>query len=83
MKKRKLNGLHLKKQIVSALNQDSILGGLAANDKFTVTCARPVSECTVALTVQPDVCYTLPRPLSGCTVQYSIQVWCQTQGKDC
>ncbi|WP_298423092.1 hypothetical protein [uncultured Kordia sp.] len=82
MKKRKLNGLQLKKQVVSALNQNSITGG-AANEKFTVTCARPIGNCTIALTVQPEVCHTLPRPLGNCTVQYSIQVWCQTQGKDC
>lgn len=82
MKKRKLNGLHLKKQIVSALNQNTILGG-AAEEKFTVTCAIPVSNCTIALTVQPHVCQTLPRPLGNCTVQYSIQVWCQTLAKDC
>ena len=81
MKKRKLNGLQLKKQVVSALNQSSILGGV--DDKFTVTCARPVSDCTIALTVQPHVCHTLPRPLGNCTVQYSIQVWCQTQDKNC
>ncbi|WP_430412905.1 hypothetical protein [Kordia sp.] len=82
MKKRKLNGLQLQKQVVSALNQDSITGGLA-NEKFTVTCARPVSNCTIALTVQPLVCQSLPRPLGNCTVQYSVQVWCQTQNKDC
>lgn len=75
MKKRKLTSLALKKQIVSSLNQ-SIMGGADKTDVFTVTCARPVGNCTVALTVQPEVCNSLPRPLSNCTVAYSVQVWC-------
>ncbi|WP_046744513.1 hypothetical protein [Kordia zhangzhouensis] len=75
MKKRKLTNLHLAKQVISSLEQ-RILGGEDKTDPFTVTCARPVSDCTVALTVQPEVCNTLPRPLSNCTVAYSVQVWC-------
>lgn len=74
MKKRKLNGLQLKRQVVSSLNQNSVNGGV--DEKFTVTCAIPVSECTIALTVQPEVCASLPRPLGNCTIQYSVQVWC-------
>ncbi|WP_046756059.1 hypothetical protein [Kordia jejudonensis] len=81
MKKQKLNGLHLKKQVVSALNQENIVGG--ADEKFTQTCARPIGNCTIALTVQPAVCQTLPRPLGNCTVQYSIQVWCQSLDVKC
>lgn len=81
MKKRKLNGLQLTKQVVSALNQDHILGG--ADEKFTITCARPVGNCTIALTVQPDVCNSLPRPLGNCTIQYSVQFWCKSQDKKC
>jgi hypothetical protein len=73
MKKRKVAALSLKKQVVSSLNQ-TITGG--ADEKFTVTCAIPVSECTIALTVQPHVCNTLPRPLGNCTVALTVQVWC-------
>lgn len=73
MKKRKVAALNLKKHVISSLNQ-TITGGI--DDKFTVTCAMPVSDCTIALTVQPDVCNTLPRPLSNCTVALSVQVWC-------
>ncbi len=73
MKKRKLTALSLKKHVISSLNQ-TITGG--ADDKFTVTCARPVSDCTIALTVQPEVCNTLPRPLSNCTVALTVQDWC-------
>lgn len=73
MKKRKLTALSLKKQVVSSLNQ-TITGG--NDEKFTVTCAIPVSDCTIALTVQPDVCNSLPRPLSNCTIALSVQVWC-------
>ncbi|QHI39319.1 hypothetical protein IMCC3317_47290 [Kordia antarctica] len=74
MKKRKLTTLNLKKQVVSSLNQNSVNGGV--DQKFTVTCAIPVGNCTIALTVQPHVCQTLPRPLGNCTVQLSVQVWC-------
>ena len=76
MKKRKFTSLQLNKQVISSL-KDQILGGAAAEDKFTVTCARPVSDCTIALTVQPEVCKTLPRPLSECTVAYTVQDWCK------
>lgn len=79
MKKRKLNSLVLKKQIVSSLNQ-SIVGGEDKTDVFTVTCARPIGNCTVALTVQPEVCNTLPRPLGNCTVANTVQVWCNQSG---
>ncbi|KAB8154887.1 hypothetical protein EZY14_003125 [Kordia sp. TARA_039_SRF] len=75
MKKKKLNKFMLKKQIISSLNE-AIKGGNDKTDPFTVTCARPVGNCTVALTVQPEVCNTLPRPLSNCTVAYSVQDWC-------
>lgn len=81
MKKKKLNGLQLTKQVVSSLNGTQIIGG--ADDKFTVTCARPISDCTIALTVQPDVCQTLPRPLGNCTVQNSVQVLCQSVDQKC
>ena len=74
MKKRKLTSLNLKKQVISSLNQSQIGGG--NDEKFTVTCAKPVGNCTIALTVQPQVCETLPRPLGNCTVQLSVQVWC-------
>jgi len=80
MKKRKLTALSLKKQVVSSLNQ-SITGG--ADQKFTVTCARPVGNCTIALTVQPHVCQTLPRPLGNCTVALSVQVWCNSFDAKC
>jgi hypothetical protein len=73
MKKRKLTALSLKKRVVSSLNY-RINGG--TDEKFTVTCASPVSNCTIALTVQPHVCQTLPRPLGNCTVALSVQVWC-------
>jgi hypothetical protein len=78
MKKRKLNSLHLKKQVISSLNH-SILGG-GKEDPFSVTCARPVGDCTIALTVQPAVCNTLPRPLSDCTVALTVQAWCLQSG---
>lgn len=55
MKKRKLNSLSLKKKTISSLNQ-SIVGGAAKTDYFTQTCARPIGNCTIALTVQPLVC---------------------------
>jgi len=75
MKKRKLTPLVLKKKTVSTLNQ-TIVGGNDKTNVFTVTCARPIGDCTIALTVQPEVCATLPRPLSDCTVAFSVQVWC-------
>lgn len=80
MKKKKIKSLALKKHVISSLNGE-ITGG---NDKdFTVTCAIPVSNCTVALTVQPKVCESLPRPLGNCTVALSVQVWCNTLDKNC
>ncbi|MEM6685030.1 MAG: hypothetical protein AAF617_04460 [Bacteroidota bacterium] len=80
MKKRKLTSLVLKKQTVSSLHQ-SVMGGADKTDVFSVTCAIPVSDCTIALTAQPAVCASLPRPLSNCTVALSVQVWCN-QSKD-
>ncbi|WP_157560070.1 hypothetical protein U8527_13465 [Kordia algicida OT-1] len=55
MKKRKLTSLSLKKKTVSSLNQ-TIVGGSDKTDFFTQTCARPIGNCTIALTVQPAVC---------------------------
>ncbi|WP_420573007.1 hypothetical protein [Kordia sp.] len=55
MKKRKLSSLNLKKNTVSSLNE-SINGGLEKTGLFSQTCARPIGNCTVALTVQPLVC---------------------------
>ncbi|MFK7748751.1 MAG: class I lanthipeptide [Kordia sp.] len=69
MKKRKLNSLSLKKQRISSLNE-SIIGGANKTDVFTVTCARPIGNCTIALTVQPLVC-----------ALYSLQYDCNTLEK--
>ncbi|MEM6721981.1 MAG: hypothetical protein AAF611_21820 [Bacteroidota bacterium] len=55
MKKRKLNSLSLEKQVVSSLNQ-TVVGGADKTGGFTISCARPIGNCTVALTVQPLVC---------------------------
>ncbi|WP_298517833.1 hypothetical protein [uncultured Kordia sp.] len=69
MKKRKLKSLSLEKQVVSSLNE-TIVGGVNKTDGFTITCARPIGNCTIALTVQPLVCYL-----------YSIQYNCETLEK--
>lgn len=63
MKKKKINSLNLKKQVVSSLN-GKITGG-GAKEQFTITCARPIGNCTVALTVQPIVCAIYSK-LYGC-----------------
>jgi hypothetical protein len=65
MKKRKLNSLSLKKQVVSSLNQSIVGGADSPSQIFTVSCARPIGNCTIALTVQPLVC-ELYSKLYGC-----------------